>query len=48
MFKLHENEGFCGNGYDWESLVKEFIKEKCPKITSKIYFDPEMGLFCAY
>jgi hypothetical protein len=48
LFKLCENEDFCGNEYDWESLAKEFIKEKYPEITSKIDFDSEAGLFCAY
>jgi hypothetical protein len=48
LFELREKEGFCGNGYDWESLAREFIKEKCPEITSKIDFDPEADLFCAY
>lgn len=37
-----------GNGYDWEDLVKYFIKENFAENKKKIHFDSEAGMFYMY
>ena len=48
IFDTREDEGFVGNGYDWESLAQVFLEEKCSDLQEKIDFDSEAGMFCAY
>lgn len=48
MFDTRANEGFEGSGYDWVSLAKVFLDEKCPDLQEKIHFDPEYSMFCSY
>ena len=48
VFETRADEGFKGSGYDWESLARVFIEEKCPELSAKINFDPEAGMFAAY
>ena len=48
IFEARYEEGFLGNGYDWQSLAVVFINEKMPELEEKIEFDSEAGLFCAY
>ncbi len=48
VFDTCAEEGFEGSGYDWESLAKVFLEEKCPSLREKIGFDPEASMFCAY
>lgn len=48
IFKSREEEGFEGNGYDWESLARVFIKEQAPNFTECVDFDSEGSMFCAY
>ena len=48
IFEKRKDEGFEGNGYDWESLAKVFLDEKLPDLKDKIGFDPEGSMFCAY
>lgn len=48
IFDTREEEGFIGNGYDWESLAQVFLDEQRPDLQEKISFDPEAGMFCAY
>ena len=48
VFDTRADEGFEGNGYDWESLAQAFLAEMCPDLQDKIGFDPEAGMFCAY
>lgn len=48
VFDTRADDGFIGNGYDWESLAIVFLSEKCPDLKGKINFDPEAGMFCAY
>ena len=48
VFDTREEEGFEGNGYDWESLALVFLEEKMPKLSAAIDFDPEGSMFCAY
>ncbi len=42
------NKGIEGNGYDWEEVIKIFIKENFAEDRKKIKFDPEAGMFCMY
>ena len=48
IFQTRENEGFEGNGYDWESLARVFVEEQVPELSDKIDFDSESSMFCAY
>ena len=48
LFTARSNEGFRGNGYDWESLAEVFLEEKMPELKGVIDFDSEAGMFCAY
>lgn len=48
IFQSREDEGFEGNGYDWESLVRVFIDEQAPELSESIDFDSEGSMFCAY
>ena len=44
-YRSSESEG---NGYDWEDLVKCFIKSKFPGYKKKIHFDSEANMFYMY
>ncbi len=48
IFQTREDEGFEGNGYDWASLAKVFLREQMSELKGVIRFDPEAGMFCAY
>lgn len=48
IFQSRENEGFEGNGYDWQSLARVFIEEQSPELSENIDFDSEGSMFCAY
>ena len=48
VFNTRSEEGFEGNGYDWESLAKVFIEEKCQELSDELEFDSEAGMFCVY
>ncbi|UTC66577.1 MULTISPECIES: immunity 51 family protein [unclassified Treponema] len=48
LFETREDEGFEGNGYDWVSLAKVFLKERKPELIDVVGFDPEADMFCAY
>ena len=48
IFDTRANDGFEGSGYDWESLAKVFLEEKCSDLIEKINFDSEAGLLCVY
>lgn len=49
VFAKRSEEGFLGNGYDWESLAAVFLEEKCdPNLAEKLEFDSEAGMFCIY
>lgn len=47
VFDSRSDEGFEGNGYDWENLAMVFIEEEMPDLTDKVEFDSEAGMFCA-
>ena len=46
--QVWEDGGFEGSGYDWESVARVFLEEKCPQLMGKFDFDSEAGMFCAY
>jgi len=46
VFDRRADEGFEGNGYDWNSLALVFVKEKMPDIEDKLNFDSESSMFC--
>lgn len=48
IFDSRADEGFIGNGYDWESLALVFLEEKMPDLIDTVKFDPEADMFCAY
>lgn len=48
VFATREDEGFEGNGYDWESLARTYLDEKANELIDVIEFDSEAGMFCAY
>ena len=48
IFQSREEEGFEGNGYDWESLARVFIEEQAPNFVESVDFDSEGSMFCAY
>ena len=49
VFKTRANEGFVGNGYDWQSLAYVFAEEKMPELTEDIIdFDSEADTFCVH
>lgn len=48
LFDSRANEGFEGNGYDWESLARIFLEEKRSDLAEEIDFDSEGSMFCAY
>lgn len=45
--EVFEIRGTLGSGYDWESLARVFLEDKCPDLAGKIRFDSEAGMFCA-
>ena len=48
IFDTRADEGFLGNGYDWESLARIYLEEKRPDLMDSLQFDPEAGMFCVY
>ncbi|MGE7944876.1 immunity 51 family protein [Lysinibacillus xylanilyticus] len=48
LFDTRSDEGFEGNGYDWNSLAIVFLEEKMPELKGIVNFDPEADMFCAY
>ena len=48
IFEIRKDEGFEGNGYDWNSLAKVFLLSKLPELETIINFDSEAGMFVAY
>jgi len=48
IFDTRADEGFIGNGYDWDSLAQVFLDEKCSDMQDSIKFDSEADMFCVY
>ncbi len=46
--EIFAEQGWEGSGYDWESLARVFLEERCPDLIEKVHFDPEADMFCAY
>ena len=45
VFDTRQEEGFLGNGYDWNSLATVFLEEKMPELVDALSFDSEVALF---
>lgn len=45
---LNRSEELTGNGYDWEDLMKYFIKINFPESKKKFHYDSEAGMFYMY
>ena len=45
VFDTRQEDGFIGNGYDWNSLATVFLEEKMPELVDALSFDSEAGLF---
>ena len=45
VFDTRREEGFVGNGYDWNSLAVVFLEENMPELMEVLSFDSEAGLF---
>ena len=45
VFDTRQEEGFVGNGYDWNSLAMVFLEEKMPELMEVLTFDSQVGLF---
>ena len=45
VFDTREEEGFVGNGYDWNALATVFLEEKMPELMEVLSFDSEAGMF---
>ena len=48
IFQKREDEGFLGNGYDWEALVEIFLAEIYEGDDDSFEFDSEVGMFVVY
>ena len=46
IFESRYEEGFEGNGYDWQSLAVVFMDEKMPEIKEDIFQNSEGGTLC--
>ena len=45
VFDTRQDDGFLGNGYDWNSLATVYLEEKMPELVDALSFDSEAGLF---
>ena len=45
VFGTRQEEGFLGNGYDWNSLATVFLEEKMPELVDALSFVSEAGFF---
>ena len=45
LFLTREEEGFEGNGYDWQALAQVFLDEQFEGEAGALDFDSEAGMF---
>jgi hypothetical protein len=45
---LFVERGHEGGGYSWEGVVRAALTEYSPQTLTRIRFDPEGSMFCAY
>lgn len=48
IFEEREDEGWSGNGYDWNSIAQVVVTEQLPELEEVLSFDPEGGTFSAH
>lgn len=47
IFEERADEGWNGNGYDWNSIAQVILFEQLPDLQDELDFDPEAGMFSA-
>ncbi|WKJ89204.1 Imm51 family immunity protein [Methylomonas montana] len=47
VFEERADEGWNGNGYDWNSIAQVIVAEQLPDLQDELDFDPEAGMFSA-
>src|SRR5471030_1639631 len=47
VFEELQDEGWSGNGYDWNALAQVVVAEQMPDLLSELSFDSEAGMFSA-
>nr|WP_225587858.1 Imm51 family immunity protein [Methylomonas fluvii] len=45
IFDERADEGWNGNGYDWNSIAQVILFEQLPDLQDELDFDPEAGMF---
>lgn len=45
---VFEDAGHEGNGYNWEAVARQALREYAPEHVGMLDFDPEAGMFVAY
>jgi Immunity protein 51 len=48
VIDLFEAAGRSGHGYDWETICKQLVRTRAPKLQKSFRTDPEAGMFVAY
>lgn len=49
VFAERAEDGWSGNGYDWNSVIQVLVTEQLdPAAAEKLDYDPEAGTFAAY
>lgn len=47
IFEERADEGWNGNGYDWNSIAQVLVAEQLSDLKDELEFDPEAGMFSA-
>ncbi|AMK75173.1 MULTISPECIES: Imm51 family immunity protein [Methylomonas] len=47
LFEERADEGWNGNGYDWNSIAQVIVAEQLSDLQDELDFDPEAGMFSA-
>lgn len=45
IFDERADEGWCGNGYDWNAIAQVVLAEQLPDLANELSFNPEAGMF---
>jgi len=44
VFEERGDEGWCGNGYDWNAIADVIVAERMPELADAFDSDPEAGM----
>jgi hypothetical protein len=47
VFEALGEDGWSGNGYDWNSIAQVVVAERLSELEGQLSFDPEAGMFSA-